>query len=225
MPNWVRNQVTITGAPEKVEALKKQVGATTQIPGVEYVRNEDGTYLIGEDGNMVLKDTVFSDENPVFSFWNIVRPTTPEELETYKSQGWYDWNINNWGCKWDAKEVEEIDDSEGHWHIAFDTPWGSPTQAFQALSVQNPDVMVHVEWTEEQGFGAEETFEAGEVDVLREWNIPESHEQYEEVFGEESCYCTYAGDDVTSYPYEDCPRHHSETELAVAELEKVSELI
>lgn len=225
MPNWVRNQVTITGAPEKVEALKAQVGATTQIPAREIVRDENGDYLRDGDGGYVYTDTVVSDENPVFSFWNIVRPTTPEELESYNNQGWYDWNCANWGCKWDAKDVEELDDSEGHWHIAFDTPWSPPTEAFQVLSLQNPDVTIHVEWIEEQGFGAEDVFEAGSLDTIREWEIPATHEQYEEVFGEESCYCSYAGDNEGDYPYEDCPRQELTTLQAVAQLEKVSELI
>lgn len=225
MPNWVRNQVTITGAPEKVEALKKQVGATTQIPGVEYVKDSEGKMVKGEDDSWLTTPVIHTDENPVFSFWNIVRPGHPDEIESYREQGWYDWNIANWGCKWDARDVEELDESEGHWHIAFDTPWGSPTQVFETLSLQHPDVMVHVEWTEEQGFGAEETFEAGGRDLLREWDIPETHEQYEEVFGEESCYCSYAGDDVENYPYDDCPRAEDSTHEAVRQLEKISELI
>lgn len=221
MPNWVRNQVTITGAPEKVEALKKQVGATTQIPGQELVKDSEGKYVHDSEGNLVYETVIHSDENPVFSFWNIVRPY---DRESY-AQNWYDWNCSNWGCKWDAKDVEELDDSEGHWHIAFDTPWSAPHEVFQALSTQHPDVQVHVEWTEEQGFGAEEIHEAGSVDVLRSWDIPETHEQYEEVFGEESCYCSYAGDDVDNYPYEDCPRDEDSTHEAVRQLEKISELI
>lgn len=221
MPNWVRNQVTITGAPEKVEALKKQVGANTQIPGQELVKDSEGKYVHDSEGNLVYETVIHSDENPVFSFWNIARP----DSEANYAESWYDWNINNWGCKWDAKDVEELDDSEGHWHIAFDTPWSPPIEVFQLLSTQHPDVQVYVEWVEEQGFGAEQTFVAGEIDTIREWNIPETHEAYEEVFGEESCYCSYAGDSVDDYPYEDCPRPEDSTHEAVRQLEKISELI
>jgi hypothetical protein len=224
MPNWAYNEIIFTGDPEKVEALKKQVGATIQVPGVEYVRNEDGTYPVGEDGNMVLRDTVFSDENPVFSFWNIVRPTTPEELETYKNQGWYDWNIANWGTKWDVagKDVDVRDDSPGHWHIYFDTAWSPPHEALVALSEQHPEVEIRNEWCEEQGFGAHQVYSEGTHWVDKEWNIPESHEEYEENVG--ACYCeSFAVHD--DYPFADCPRELSETAQAVAELEKVSELV
>ena len=227
MPNWVRNNVTITGSRASVDTLQEKVGASTQIPGKELVKttNAEGKeiFSLNEDGSYIYKDVHHTDEDPGFSFWNIIRPEG-EALENY-SENWYDWNINNWGCKWDAKDVETLDFSAGHWHVAFDTPWGSPMEVFQALSAQFPDVKVHVEWIEEQGFGAEELYEAGNMETLREWNIPETHEQYEEVFGEESCYCQYSGADEDDYPYEDCPRSGDDTRTAVAELEKVSERI
>ena len=227
MPNWVRNQVTITGSRASVDMLQEKVGASTQIPGRELVKttNAEGKEIFSqnEDGSYIYKDVHHTDEDPGFSFWNIIRPEG-EALETY-AENWYDWNNSNWGCKWDAKDVETIDFSAGHWHVAFDTPWGSPMEVFQALSEQHPDVTIHVEWTEEQGFGAEEVYEDGRGIGLREWGVPESHEDYEEVFGEESCYCHYAGDKVEDYPYEDCPRPEGDTLTAVAQLEKISELI
>ena len=222
MPNWVRNNVTITGSRASVDTLQEKVGASTQIPGQEPVRDSEGKYVSNEEG-LLYKDVIHTDEDPGFSFWNIIRPEG-EALENY-AKNWYDWNISNWGCKWDARDVETLDFSAGHWHVAFDTPWGSPMEVFQALSAQFPDVKIHVEWLEEQGFGAEELYDAGNMETLREWNIPETHEQYEEVFGEESCYCQYAGDNVDNYPYEDCPRPDGDTRTAVAELEKISELI
>lgn len=224
MPNWVRNNVTVTGAPELVGALKRQVGASTQIPGKELIVAPEGDgYLRDGDGGYIYKDTIHVDKEPVLSFWNIVRPEG-EALNSY-AEGWYDWNCSNWGCKWDAKDVEVLDDSPGHWHVAFDTPWAPPTEVYLALTLQHPEVKIHVEWVEEQGFGAEEFYEGGNMETLREWNIPETHEQYEEVFGEESCYCLYAGESVDDYPYEDCPRPEGDTRTAVAELEKISELI
>jgi len=225
MPNWVRNQVTITGDPEKVEALKKQVGASTQIPGVEYVKDSEGKMVKNEDGTDWLTTPItHSEDSPIFSFWNVIQPTK-DEYESYANQGWYDWNVANWGCKWDANDIEEVDDSAGHWHVSFDTPWASPTEVFQALSLQHPDVTICAEWTEEQGYGAEEVFQEGSYSTIREWDIPQSHEDYEEVFGEGGCYCSYAGDDEENYPFDDCPRSGDDTRVAVAELEKVSELI
>jgi hypothetical protein len=224
MPNWVYNEIIFTGAPEKVEALKKQVGATIQVPGQELAVDGEGNYLRDGDGGYIHVDTVFSNENPVFSFWNIVRPTTPEELGTYKNQGWYDWNINNWGTKWDVagKDVDVRDDSPGHWHIYFDTAWSPPHEALVALSEQHPDVEIRNEWREEQGFGAHQVYSEGTHWVDKEWNIPESHEEYEEHVGD--CYCESEPDEA-SYPFADCPRQLSETQLAIAELEKVSDLV
>ena len=227
MPNWVRNQVTITGSRASIDMLQEKVGATTHIPSRELVKttNAEGKeiFSLNEDGSYIYKDVIHTEENPGLSFWNIIRPEG-EELETYP-ENWYDWNVSNWGCKWDAKDMETIDFSPGHWHLAFDTPWAPPSEIFQALSEQHPDVTIHVEWTEEQGYGAEEVYEDGRGIGVREWGIPESHEDHEEVFGEESCYCYYAGDKVEDYPFEDCPRPDGDTRTAVAQLEKISELI
>jgi hypothetical protein len=176
----------------------------------------------GEGDTWLTNPVTHTDEEPIFSFWNIVKPETQEEYDSYRDQGWYDWNCANWGCKWDAGDVEVIDESPGHWHLRFETPWSTATEALVALSNQHPNVTIHNEWTEEQGYGAEDMFEDGVHHELRQWDIPESHEAHEEVWGEESCPCTSYLDNEDEYPYEDCPRETMTTRLAVEQLEKIS---
>lgn len=46
-------------------------------------------------------------------------------MQKYGASTWYDWCINNWGCKWDASrtEVYDFDDISV---ITFQTPWAPP---------------------------------------------------------------------------------------------------
>lgn len=224
MPNWVNNTIVISGSESDVEALKKQLGATIQVPAVEYVQDSDGKLVLDENKDIVKRPIQSTTEEPVFAFWNIVRPSK-DEFESYQDQGWYHWNIAHWGTKWDsAGDVEVIDDSPGQWHISFSTAWSPPSEALIELSKQFPEVQVHNEWLEEQGFGAEEVYSDGSVTTVREWNIPETHEDYEEIFGEGSCYCHHT-DDEKDYSFRDCPRTGDDTQRAVAELEKISEVV
>lgn len=149
-------------------------------------------------------------DKTVFSFFNIV---LPEYLEDYfTGQNWYNWNIANWGVKWDAKvdetAVDQLDKGDlanGKYYVSyrFETAWGAPNEVFVALAEKYPHLEFDIEWEEEQGFGAELSAVDGEVSVVREWDIPSSHKDYVERDREDSCVCAYY-DDIDEL-FDDCP--------------------
>ena len=53
--------------------------------------------------------------------------------ELYGARDWYDWNVNNWGTKWDfaLENVERVDANTVT--AAFDTAWAPPTGAYEKL--------------------------------------------------------------------------------------------
>ena len=116
MPNWVYNGLTIEGPKESIFKLVEQMNK----PFTTF------THEMTENG-MTSKD--FTYENPIFSFWNIIAPT---DFEAYKGDSarstldssdpnwwsdtqalaktdnsWYNWNIRNWGVKWDVANSGE----------------------------------------------------------------------------------------------------------------------
>jgi hypothetical protein len=118
MPNWVYNGLTIEGPKESVIKLKEQMNT-----GFANDIKPNGDLSYG------IKETNYS--NPVFSFRNIIAPT---DLVAYQEQpvrsdlpasdpnwwadlqaksatdnSWYNWNIRNWGVKWDIA-VEDNDE-------------------------------------------------------------------------------------------------------------------
>ena len=50
-----------------------------------------------------------------------------------QEDNWYDWNINNWGTKWDISLIDwNREDDDTIW-ISFDTAWGPPIALYEYL--------------------------------------------------------------------------------------------
>jgi Ferredoxin-like domain in Api92-like protein len=99
----------------------------------------------------------------VFSFFNIVSPTDNEDY----NKNWYDWNIQNWGVKWDINQSEinlegpfEFDDNMIV-SYSFNTPWECPYKAIKRLSEQYPDVIFSLEYESGSESEVYEFFEGG----------------------------------------------------------------
>ena len=172
MPNWVYNGLTIEGKPDAVDALVVQMNK----PFVDHIQSRgDLAYAIQERKYI----------NPIFSFRNIIAPT---DLDAYRSQpdmskpfgdfsgdDWYNWNIRNWGVKWDVAvaEDEQYPDTYMEGPVAngdnkvvyynFQTAWGIPQEAIEKLSAQYPNLLMTLSYEEETGWGGEAEFLRGEV--------------------------------------------------------------
>jgi hypothetical protein len=197
MPNWVYNSIGVDGKTEDLQSFIAK--ATKPRPWQDSEPDEER-----------------------FSFWNFIAPD-PTKLDLYfETNGsskdpitgevvrtgdnefnWYNWNIENWGCKWDASEIT-IDDSqgEGYFLIQFSTPWGMPTPVFQAMAEQHPELTFDFEWEEEQGWGGKAISKAGVYTEVDSWGIPESHADYLAISRKESCVCNH---EEQEYWYNDCP--------------------
>ena len=54
---------------------------------------------------------------------------------------WYDWNIKNWGTKWDIDgKYSEIDGDDYSFQVTFETAWSPPEQIYYALREKYPTV-------------------------------------------------------------------------------------
>jgi hypothetical protein len=65
-------------------------------------------------------------------------------------EGWYDWCIKYWGCKWSAREVEidyVVEDTQ--FTAQFQTPWNTPDAILTFLTKQYPSVTIVNEWYDE----------------------------------------------------------------------------
>lgn len=219
MPNHVYNTMTVEGTPEAIKAFR------------EKARHEDKE----------------------FSYWNFITP--PQEAidsgEYEGTRGYengqpigrtpnnrYEFNIREWGTKWDAYEVDTnfvYDDPETTFFVQWASAWGEPRPVFEAMTKQHPELSFEFSWEEEQGWGGEAKGRTGHFTVEEEWDIPDSHAEYAKRGRVSQCLCNeYYEIDPWDF-YKDCPDYKPKPEpkltkkqreaiLAMAEAVKVIEI-
>lgn len=71
-----------------------------------------------------------------------------DNCSKYGCTTWYEWSYSNWGTKWNAMEVEIIDNPE-ECSVYFDTAWNAPVPIFSALSKKFPDLIFSISYADE----------------------------------------------------------------------------
>lgn len=69
----------------------------------------------------------------------------------HKATNWYNWNIKNWGTKWDV-EIECIEKNDYELHYGFDSAWSPPIEGIRKISELFPNLTFFLEY-EEGGIG------------------------------------------------------------------------
>lgn len=178
MPNWVYNDIEVEGKPEDITAFFTKAA---------------------QENKWLTKPTQFS-------FTNFVAPGDDFDYE----KDWLGFNIENWGVKWDVCSSSDVQISpRGNFAtVTFETAWGIPREAFQAIATQHPELEFAFKSVEEQGWGANFTASDPDDNGVRdliledEWDIPGSHNEWVERDGE--CRGCIWDDDPDSR-YKDCP--------------------
>ena len=126
----------------------------------------------------------FLNEKNGKDWFNFFAPT-PVEL---KEDGWYEWNVSNWGCKWncDAQDWTRDGNTISFWFVS---PWGPPVELY--YKIEQAGLTVKAEYMEEgMRFvgefvdGSDETYEYEDVEdldnipdnLVENWNL---HDQFE----------------------------------------------
>jgi hypothetical protein len=215
MPNWCYNSLSIEGSKEEISAIKTQLNKPFTIMHDQWNM---------ETGKMELTETAYS--NPVFAFHNIYNHTQAgisdeeyiqqpdhslpiEEAMKFKGNHWYDFNVREWGTKWDVAvrdgedypETELMEESDTSLAYRFNTAWSPPLPAIEALSGQYPDVEFNLSYEEETGWGGENLFIDGsgtEIEVYnnkcRDCDSLDSLEYCDNGCGEVCNECHYMGE-------------------------------
>jgi len=202
MPNHVYNTVKLTGNYDDLHILKKLLSMPQPIQLAE--------------GRLDFQDINFySLISPDESIWEEYNGPEPkgrslEESLKFASNHWYDWNIRNWGTKWNAYDkvvCHNLDDeSVDSYYITyeFNTAWSPPEGIMKALAKKiyelKLDISFHWTYEEEQGWGGVvENTSNGDVVEIDSWDIPDSHAVMLSRKGE--CYC----EDYQPI-FDDCPK-------------------
>ena len=155
MPNWCFNRVTFTGTSGDIENLVAQLESDEShfdfnkvIPMPEELRHNASPITAFKTKAEVDAYNAKSPFSGVGSNFEMGRAITHAKhkalLKKYGHAEWYNWSNDNWGCKWNnGHDVDRSDESEhGCVSYRFDTPWGPPTEVYEALREQFPKVNI-----------------------------------------------------------------------------------
>ena len=139
MPNWCSNTVIIKGEYQDVQRLLDTV--------------ESGKSKFSLNNLITVPYELLNTSAP--------SNATPEEKERlkalYGAVDWYDWQVNNWGTKWDV-EATISNDSHANNNpaflsklqtgnrvvtINFDSAWAPPSPAMKVLAKQFPNTNIY----------------------------------------------------------------------------------
>jgi hypothetical protein len=237
MPNWVFTSMSVSGKEVDVRKF------------VEKAKQPHKTYWKDYKTDEVKEET----DQRVISFWNFKKPENEQlyfgasdykpagydelSLEekmaismTHSSDGWYDWNIRNWGTKWDTSDAEiyDADISKGSVSYTFSTAWSPAEGAFEAMVEQHPELSFEFRCEEEQGWGVVFEGQDGELNEVDSWDIPDNHEDSMKYLGR--CNCEEYED--LDYLFEDCPtygeikaKEEKDTAKEVEKFDDISEML
>ena len=217
MPNHVYNTVTITGNEDDLLRLKRLLS----IPQPIQLSKGEFDKLIFNFHSLITPDQSIWDE---YYGSEPIEGRSLEESLKFASNHWYDWNIRNWGTKWNAYDkvvCHNLDDeSVDSYYITyeFNTAWSPPEGIMKALAKKiyelKLDISFHWTYEEEQGWGGVvENTSNGDVVEIDSWDIPDSHAVMLSRKGE--CYC-----EEYQPIFDDCPKDE-----AIKVLETQQELV
>ena len=131
----------------------------------------------------------FLEDNKGEDWFSFFHPM-PEDIKN-SDQAWYEWAINNWGCKWNCSARDwEVSEHNNRISFSFDSPWGPPIALYDFMSNEFEDVVIEAKYLEEgMGFvgqyidGIDESYEYScreDLDLIPEelvdyWNL---HDQF-----------------------------------------------
>jgi hypothetical protein len=117
MPNWCNNSITLKHEdPAMIDrVLKGQEGLLMEFLPTPKELTETVAGFTGEDKREAHE------------------AQQQANIEKYGYKDWYDWNIANWGTKWDvsADSIEREDANTVS--LSFESAWAPPTGAYEKL--------------------------------------------------------------------------------------------
>ena len=175
MPNYVTVKAVVKGEQEEVQKCLSEI-----ITEPKKVNNgsEDITVCGDFDFNNIVKipeelvDTVSPTRIATQSEYDkldekgkeryILQSRSEELIKKYGFDNWYNWNVANWGSKWNALETSY---TKGEDKFSFETAWSFPDIILKKLSSKYPKLTFEFEYANEDlGYGCGEvSFKNGET--------------------------------------------------------------
>jgi len=145
MPNWTTNYTSIKGEEKVINEIAEK-----------FVES-------GFEGWFPTPEELLDRNSP--------NDKDPEEMrKKYGAPDWYDWNIQNWGTKWNAVDRCIISQYDNEIALSYLTAWSPPIEFWEKLTELYPDIEVYMEFIDEgYCFVGDATIRDGVVIELNEF--------------------------------------------------------
>lgn len=159
MPNYIRNKIELIGDESDVLVLLEEYSTyhesipEVNINGEKIYYNDtiDEYGWLAEDGTFTRRKLIPVNGIPDGYEQSYTIPFTrfPDFKKVMPQpkglDNWYQWNINNWGTKWNSQEIVKH-----AWNIyEFDTAWASVPNIIDKMSEKHPNVKIILEYSDE----------------------------------------------------------------------------
>lgn len=199
MPNWCHNTLTVVGDENALKAFVERAATDEQPlsfdqhvpePSKEELRKLETFQpctMCGARGTLPRTPEQAIEHGARWYPWMAERVDRTcnvcggSKEERVGSEGWYEWRLVHWGCKWDAsfgepfialgREESDVDATTKALGetvtptvavYKFDTPWSPPVPYVERASEQHPDLEFTLRYGEPgNGFAGEVRFISG----------------------------------------------------------------
>jgi hypothetical protein len=106
-----------------------------------------------------ITDILNQDGTPLLA-WMVPQPNFEGD------QDWYNWNVSNWGTKWDICDVYfENQAEEDSIEFSFCSAWSPPIEAFETWAINDGRVQFNLEyWEPGAGFVGSHSYDGEYID-------------------------------------------------------------
>lgn len=110
---------------------------------------------------------------------------------------WYDWNIGNWGTKWDVDaEVDDVSSINEQVIFSFESAWAPPQRAIALMAELFPSLTIRHSYLEEGvGFVGYDLYEKGEL-ANEEYNEDSGSDAWKQLAQDEFGWEPWPDDDA-----------------------------
>tara|TARA_A100000172_G_scaffold79911_1_gene68105 strand:- start:31 stop:471 length:441 start_codon:yes stop_codon:yes gene_type:complete len=130
------NRVSISGSEEDIKKITKLVSTKESALSFDnIIPTPNWKEIPNEKGELPVKKEIKNDEGEV------IRTTNNFPDGTNDSRG-YNWQIENWGTKWDASCVEVVSEGTDYIEYEFATAWSPPEPIIDKLREDFPDISI-----------------------------------------------------------------------------------
>ncbi len=193
MPNWCYNNLEISGSKKDMSEFYSKFQSNTKdtfdfewfVP-MPKIFQEITTGSCTIDGKQCRVWTRDSNGKAV--------AISELQLEIMKQEyghtNWYDWAIDNWGCKWNCCDADIEDFEDESFCVKFETPWGPPNEFLETLTTMFPNLYFINDWSEEGGYAGVMEYDGNNV-MYQNGRMVELTMccHVEEKYDTEGCFC------------------------------------